>query len=125
MNKNYPVLLLKTLYVVLACALLVGTVVSAEGNPDANVYVLALLGAMTILSFPSGLLVLLILLAVTALMNYTLVGAMRTHNLESTLGATMLLLSWLGFTLVGYYQWFKLVPRMWVRRRAGKTAEAR
>jgi hypothetical protein len=125
MNRNYPVLILKLMYISLACVLLIITVVSMRGNPDANAYALALLGAMTILSFPSGLPVMLAVLAVTAVMNYTVSGVIRAHNLNAPVDAAMLLLSWLAFALAGYYQWFKLAPRVWARRRAGKSAGAR
>jgi hypothetical protein len=119
MNKKYLVLILKTLYVGLAGVLLAGALITMPGNPDAGIIALVLLGAMAILSFPTGLLVLLTMLAVTALMNYTLSAPIRAHNLNAPVDAAMLLLSWLGFLLVGYYQWFKLVPRMWARRAAG------
>jgi hypothetical protein len=81
-----------------------------DGSPESDVDALLIWGMM-VMSFPAGLAVILVLGAASYLL-----GAALSITVSVT--AEYLLWVWLVFLIVGYLQWFTLVPLLLKRRRA-------
>jgi hypothetical protein len=65
---------------------------------------------MLILTFPSGFLML-------AFLGFVLMPIGDALGLTLGFGYAYIILYWIAFLLVGYFQWFKLVPAIWRRIR--------
>lgn len=92
----------KGLWIVGTIFVLLITLYAYDGKPNSDIEVL-LVWSMTFLSFPSGLLF-AGLFSIAADSLNRLFGAVAYTSYGS------LVLSWAGFFIFGYLQWFKLVP---------------
>jgi len=103
-------------YVALSLYVLVLTLYHSGEDDDAHDYAQAMLLAMIILSFPAGLLVLLAYACLVVGLTWLMPPA-AGHNVEAATLTDVVMydglitLLWLGFAGVGYYQWFKVIPR--------------
>lgn len=68
---------------------------------------------MVILSFPSGFVLL-------AFLGFVLMPISDALGLTLSFGYTYIIVYWIAFLLVGYLQWFHLVPVIWrlIRRKS-------
>jgi len=85
-------------------------------EPAASDIGLFFLGCMIVLTFPSGLLVLGIVALLVELQAFT--GPFLDFLRPSIVG---LALVWVGMVVIGYYQWFVVVP--WVAKRIRTAAD--
>jgi len=101
--------ILLSLWLLACCAVLVFVFISKDIK-DADI---VFIYAMYVLTFPSGFIVQLVFIGVSyissELFNYTIPSGPITN-----------LFAWLLFIIIGYLQWFKLVP--WVYMRLFKSS---
>ena len=96
---------LKLAWVLIAFAALVASLILFDGRPNSDADIL--LGyAMLALSFPMGML----MAATLSVLARMLVEA---GGYVFTTSYLALIVEWLVFFIVGYLQWFVLVPRVW------------
>ena len=103
------------LWISLSLLLLFATVFLFDGSPKSDADVVLGYGLM-VLSFPIG-----VLLAV--LDGYLGRAAFSAFGLISTTTYASLTITWLVYTIIGYLQWFVLLPWM-IRRWGGKERRA-
>ena len=92
---------IESLWVVAAILVLFVTMHSYDGQPFSDIWIF-LTWFMLILSFPAGLVVSLVHFTLGVALSITI----ETSNLS-------LILEWGAYFLLGYFQWFKLVPWSW------------
>lgn len=108
---------LMAVWLVLCCAVLIFTLYAYAPGPQSDAGVV-FAGAMSALTFPSGLLV-TGAIAILAIIND---GNLPTpiNDTPPWIGFTVL---WFLFCTLGYFQWFKLIPWLWRKLRALPVAE--
>src|SRR6266508_1682017 len=102
----------KSLWITCCLAVLVATFYLFDEKPNSDVEFLLVYG-MLVLAFPISLVLLLLGDAV----GYV------AHSLSGYASSTTrpaFVITWLLFFIPGYWQWFKLVPRLVTRARRGK-----
>lgn len=99
--------IVKGLWIVGTITVLLVTLYAYDGKPNSDIEVL-LAWAMIFLSFPSGLIFAGLFSLVADSLN-------RLFNIVIHTSYVSLVLSWMGFLLLGYLQWFKLIP--WLVRK--------
>lgn len=92
---------LKTLWLSLAVLVILVTLYFYDGKEYSDIWIV-LTWCMIILSFPSGLIISLI---------HSFIGAIFQLSIQTTVFS--LLLEWAAYCLLGYYQWFVLLPSLW------------
>jgi len=109
--------ILIAVWLLMDCAVLTFTLCAYAPGPRSDAGVL-FAAAMATLTFPSGLLV-SGFIAMLATVND---GKMpyAIENLPPWIGFTVL---WLAFCVVGYLQWFRLVPWLWRKSRSSPAAK--
>lgn len=93
----------KVLWVVATLCVLFVTLYAFDGDPNSDIWIF-LTWLMLIFSFPAGLLASLL---------YSVLGVNFSY--------LSLALMWGGYFIIGYLQWFKLVPYLVGKLRALKT----
>lgn len=102
----------KTVWVGLTVFVLSVTMYFYDGTPHSDIAVF-LAWAMLILSFPSSL--------VFAFLDAVTVEALREFfSISIQVSYPSLLLYWFGHFVLGYLQWFHVVPFLWKKWRRGK-----
>lgn len=103
---------LRVLWVSLSVTVLVLSLVSFDGRPNSDAGLL-LLYSMLVLSFPAGLVFTMLVAGLYAALQSAFSVVVPTSYLEMAF-------EWTGFFIVGYLQWFRLVPFLSnkVRRRS-------
>lgn len=102
-------------WLVLCCAVLAFTLYAYAPGPRSDAGTL-FAGAMSALTFPSGLLV-SGAIAMLAIINDGDLPFLLSE-LPPWVGFTVL---WLAFCVVGYLQWFKLIPWLWRKIRRSQN----
>lgn len=102
--------IIKALWIGATVFVLLVTLYAFDGKPNSDIGIF-FAWCMLFLSFPSGLLVSLVYVAVYEGLSITI----ETSYLS-------LVLDWVGFFVLGYLQWFKLVPWLIARWRSRRTA---
>lgn len=97
---------LKMIWIVLSAAVLAMTLFAFDGDPRSDAAIF-FAWCMLFLSFPAGLFV-------------SLVHTFASETLGITIATSYvsIFIDWLGFLLLGYMQWFILLPGLWKRFRA-------
>lgn len=113
--KSYVFRSVMLIWVLLSLAALGTTLYLFDGRPDSDVDTL-LVYSMLLLSFPSGLLVVLGYSALSF-------GLYSVFSIVVENSYVSLSLSWLAFFTLGYIQWFKLLPYFLERSRMGVKRE--
>ncbi len=105
--------MLKAIWLFLACLVLGVTLFNFEksSNPDIAQF---LFYAMLVLSFPLGFLV-------AALLSYLVIGLHSAFGLTLESDYLSITLLWAIFVIVGYLQWFVLIPFIRERLRERKN----
>lgn len=103
---------LLAVWLMMCCAVLAFTLYAYAPGPRSDAGVL-FAGAMSALTFPSGLLV-SALIAILATFNNDSLPA-PIGDLPPWIGFTAV---WLAFCAVGYLQWFRLIPWLWRKLRS-------
>jgi hypothetical protein len=103
-------------WLVMCCAVLAFTLYAYAPGPRSDAGVL-FAGAMSALTFPSGLLVSGCVAALVAFYDGNLPSPFA--DLPPTIGFSVL---WLAFCAVGYLQWFRLMPWFWRKVRPSAVA---
>ena len=108
MNQNTR-RLVKIVWIALCIVVLVVTLAKFDHRPDSDIADFLVWG-MLVLSVPSGILVILL---------YAGLAYVLHNTFAITVSTTYLTLSviWLLFFIVGYAQWFYLLPRMITKMR--------
>ena len=101
------------------CVVLVFTLYAYSPGPQSDAGVL-FAGAMSVLTFPSGLLISGGIAALAVLGDGNLPEPLG--NLPPSVG---LLVLWLVFCMVGYFQWFRLIPWLWRKLRPSDAIRAK
>lgn len=102
----------RALWIVAALFVLVVTISSYDGKPLSDIWVF-LTWLMLILSFPAGL--------VVSAAHYALGSAFSITVETSYLS---LALEWLVYFVLGYLQWFVLLPWLWRKWKARRARSA-
>lgn len=102
----------KLVWAGLAILVLTVSLVRYDGKPNSDIEEFMLYG-MLFLSFPSGW----IFIGLLGLI-YALIGKFLGLNIPTSIPE--MILTWTGFFICGYLQWFWLVPRAFRGRRANK-----
>lgn len=100
------------------CAVLAFTVYAYAPGPRSDAGIL-FAGAMSLLTFPGGLIVSAAIAVVTMFYNGDL-----PPLLSDVPPAVGFIFVWLAFYGVGYLQWFRLVPWLWRKIRFQRRSEA-
>ena len=100
----------------MALLVLLASIVTYDGKPNSDAEVLLAYGMLG-LSFPSSLVV-----AATASMVGQAVYSQTGHFL--TTSYTLIIATWFVFFAVGYLQWFVLLPWLWRKWKAKRSASA-
>jgi len=109
-------MIVRTIWILLAAVVLSVTIVNfdPESNPDISIF---LFYGMVVLTFPAGLLL-------AAIMSFATIRLHSVFGLEIPSNYGSIMLMWLAFFAVGYWQWFVLVPYIRLRlKRRDRTAE--
>ena len=107
--------IVKLFWTAVSLIVLLITLYKFDGKPNSDIEVF-LIWSMLVLSFPTGLL-------------YLLLAALLVHSAEILFGFTLatsyisMLVTWSALFVLGYFQWFKLVPFLWekIKRRKAQT----
>lgn len=110
-------LFLKIAWTVLCALVLLATLYFFDGKPNSDADTLLGYG-MLVLSFPIGLLVVLLLGAVGHL-------AYMAFGYVATVSYLSIILSWSVMFAAGYLQWFVLLPSLWRRFRGRGASRVR
>ena len=105
--RNHLPAIVKWVWVAGSVAVLLATLYFYDGKPNSDADLLLAYGMLT-LSFPVSLL-LSAIIGVVGYLAYSMYGYVVQTSYWS------IVLTWLCFFVVGYWQWFKLVP--WFIRR--------
>lgn len=100
------------LWVGLATVVLIVTLYFFDNRPNSDIEVF-LIWSMLLLSFPSGLLIIFLFAGISYFLYHFFSVVIVTSYAE-------LLLSWFTFSIVGYLQWFKLIPHLVAKWREKK-----
>lgn len=106
----------KAVWVGISVLVLFITLYAFDGKPNSDIEIF-LVWYMFSLAFPSGLLYALLFSGISILLDNYFSITLYTTYLSLTL-------SWLGLFVLGYLQWFKLLPWLvekWRARRAAQT----
>jgi hypothetical protein len=92
----------RTIWIVLAVVVLAVTLLNfdPESNPDISIF---LFYAMLVLSFPAGLLL-------AGILSYGTIALHSMLGIEIGSNHGSILVMWIAFLVVGYGQWFVLLP---------------
>ena len=110
---------LLTVWLVMCVTVLAFTLYAYAPGPRSDAGVL-FAGAMSALTFPSGLLVSGAVAMLAELNDGNLPAPIG--DLSPSIGFTVL---WLAFCMAGYLQWFKLLPWLWRRLRPSLAAKTK
>ena len=100
---------LKSAWVLVAASVLVASLLLYDGKPNSDAEIL--LGyAMLALSFPLGV-------ALTAGLSFFARILFETTGYIFTTSYVSMFAAWLMLFIVGYLQWFVLLPRLWRKRK--------
>jgi putative Mn2+ efflux pump MntP len=102
---------------VLSIALLLFCQYVYDGKPNSDAEEVLILG-MFVLSFPVSFLAGAIGVGVAYLLENVLHTLVRTGRLE-------MFVVWFLFFMLGYLQWFALIPRVWLRWKNRRAVNAR
>ncbi len=127
--KWYLSLIAKVIYVVLCSYILANTLYHFDETHEGQHYIIGMVIAMTVLTFPCGLIVMLIeylflYLISILLTNFapSFVPATGVYSERArAIWLTIIILVWFGMFATGYYQWFRFVPRRLANKRRGKS----
>jgi hypothetical protein len=108
MNQNFR-RLLKVLWIALCIVILATTLSKFDQRPDSDIADFLVWG-MLVLTVPSGILAMLLYAGFAYALHNTF--AVTVPTTYSTLSVT-----WLLYFVVGYVQWFYLLPRLVARMR--------
>lgn len=109
----------KVVWLLMANGILIFTLHLYDGTPATRDAELILLYGMLILSFPASQIVLLILGAIGYLVE--LCGG----KISVPINYLTLVVDWLVFLIVGYLQWFVLLPWLWRKLKTSRVSNAR
>lgn len=98
--------IIKALWIGATVLVLLVTLYAFDGKPNSDIWIF-LTWLMLVLSFPAALAVSLVHMGLGAVFSITI----KTSYLS-------LALEWVGYFVLGYLQWFKLVPYLIVKLRA-------
>lgn len=110
--------LVRGAWLIVATLVLIAVLVAYDGKPNSDVGQF-LIGAMVLISFPLALAGAAAIGAAYAIADLCCGIVVKTSYASLTLG-------WLVLTVVGYLQWFVLIPwalRHWRSRRVGRGLE--
>ena len=112
-----PMYVAKVIWGALCVSVLIVTLYNYEPNTDAgDMVMVAMLTAMTVLSFPSGLIaffgVMAILFLLISIFNAIINCCPEASVLPAATDWVLLVFLWLITFVAGYFQWFWLLPRL-------------
>jgi hypothetical protein len=107
---------LLAVWLVMCCAVLAFTLYAYAPGPRSDAGIL-FAGAMSALTFPSGLLVSGVIAMLATVNDGDLPAPIS--DVPPWVGFTVL---WLAFCAVGYLQWFRLIPWLWRKLRSSPVA---
>lgn len=111
-NMRTALVTLKVIYSALTLYVLLNTLTHFALSDEGHHYVIAMVMAMTLLTFPIGLVVLLLtwlLLLLLGTLFASYMGGLSPH--ARAIWLVMLVVLWMSMYAAGYYQWFIFVPR--------------
>jgi hypothetical protein len=111
-----PIKTIRAVWVVLSVMVLVVSLYRFDGKPNSDIEVF-LAWSMLVLSFPSSLLIAL-LLSGTAIVAEALFSTVIPSHYWS------IFISWICFFVVGYWQWFVLLPWLWRKWRTRRLVRS-
>jgi hypothetical protein len=97
----------RTIWILLAVVVLSVSLANfdRESNPDISIF---LFYGMVVLSFPTGLIL-------AAILSIATIGLHSVFGVEIASNFGSIVVMWLAFLAVGYWQWFVLVPYLRLR----------